>query len=115
MAIFPQVSSREQDSTAAQPVDVEAWTEQATESLSAISISASQTVRGTTASLAIPLDEQHARKHRDAAGHEIADDQDAPSSRVRREPLRRDSLKRRDALLKGKEGSRQRRRWENGR
>lgn len=27
---------------------------------------------------------------------------------------RRDSMERREALLKGKEGSRQRRRWENG-
>ncbi|KAL9104786.1 MAG: hypothetical protein Q9187_008861, partial [Circinaria calcarea] len=33
----------------------------------------------------------------------------------RQEPLRRDSLKRREALLKGKEGSRRRQRWENGR
>lgn len=32
----------------------------------------------------------------------------------RREPLRRDSLKRREALLKGKDGSRRRQRWENG-
>ena len=32
----------------------------------------------------------------------------------RRPPSRRDSLKRREALLKGNEGSRQRRRWENG-
>jgi hypothetical protein len=31
-----------------------------------------------------------------------------------RAPLRRDSMERREALLKGKEGSRQRRRWENG-
>ena len=31
-----------------------------------------------------------------------------------RKLLRRDSLERREALLKGKEGSRQRRRWENG-
>lgn len=31
-----------------------------------------------------------------------------------RKILRRDSLDRREALLKGKEGSRQRRRWENG-
>jgi R3H-associated N-terminal domain len=30
------------------------------------------------------------------------------------EPRRRDSLKRREALLKGKEGSRRRQRWENG-
>ncbi|KAG9244680.1 R3H-associated N-terminal domain-containing protein [Calycina marina] len=32
-----------------------------------------------------------------------------------KEPLRRDSMKRRDALLKGKEGSRRRQRWENDR
>ena len=32
----------------------------------------------------------------------------------RRTIVRRDSLERREALLKGKEGSRQRRRWENG-
>jgi len=31
-----------------------------------------------------------------------------------RKALRRDSTERREALLKGKEGSRQRRRWENG-
>jgi hypothetical protein len=31
-----------------------------------------------------------------------------------RKLARRDSLDRREALLKGKEGSRQRRRWENG-
>jgi hypothetical protein len=31
-----------------------------------------------------------------------------------RKLVRRDSLDRREALLKGKEGSRQRRRWENG-
>ncbi|KAF3480788.1 uncharacterized protein GIQ15_06135 [Arthroderma uncinatum] len=39
-----------------------------------------------------------------------------PSSTYRRrEPLRRDSLKRRESLLKGKEGSRRRQRWENDR
>lgn len=32
----------------------------------------------------------------------------------RREPLRRDSLRRREALQKGKDGSRRRQRWENG-
>jgi hypothetical protein len=31
-----------------------------------------------------------------------------------KEPGRRDSQKRREALLKGKEGSRRRQRWENG-
>ena len=38
----------------------------------------------------------------------------ADGSRSIKEPLRRDSMKRRDALLKGKEGSRRRQRWENG-
>jgi hypothetical protein len=34
--------------------------------------------------------------------------------KARKEPLRRDSMNRREALLKGKEGSRRRLRWENG-
>jgi len=39
----------------------------------------------------------------------------APSTgHTGRKILRRDSMDRREALLKGKEGSRQRRRWENG-
>ncbi|KAK6512806.1 hypothetical protein TWF506_008972 [Arthrobotrys conoides] len=37
----------------------------------------------------------------------------ADSPTPRRIPLRRDSMKRREALLKGKEGSRRRQRWEN--
>jgi hypothetical protein len=32
----------------------------------------------------------------------------------RRESVRKDSMKRREALLKGKDGSRRRQRWENG-
>jgi hypothetical protein len=34
---------------------------------------------------------------------------------ARKEPLKRDSQRRREALLRGKEGSRRRQRWENGR
>ena len=112
MAISPQVSFREQDHTGAQPVNVEAWTEEATQPLSAISIASPQTLRGTTASLAIPLD---GTKDKATASDDATPTQDASSARPRREPLRRDSLNRREALLKGKEGSRQRRRWENGR
>jgi len=37
------------------------------------------------------------------------------SSGKLKEPLRRDSMKRREALLRGKEGSRRRQRWENDR
>jgi hypothetical protein len=40
--------------------------------------------------------------------------ENASGDAKRKEPLRRDSLKRREALLKGKEGSRRRQRWENG-
>ncbi|KAK6336710.1 hypothetical protein TWF718_009501 [Orbilia javanica] len=39
--------------------------------------------------------------------------EDATSATPRRTILRRDSMKRREALLKGKEGSRRRQRWEN--
>lgn len=93
-------------------MNVEAWTEEATQALSAISIASPQTLRGTTAPLAIPLDEP---KDKAIASDNATNTQDASSARPRREPLRRDSLNRREALLKGKEGSRQRRRWENGR
>ncbi|TVY50200.1 hypothetical protein LCER1_G006962 [Lachnellula cervina] len=52
-----------------------------------------------TVTLTIPLD-----KH-----------DEAKEARPRKEPLRRDSLKGREALLRGKEGSRRRQRWENDR
>jgi len=104
MAIYPKTSAYAQSDP--QPISIEAWTEQATQSLHAVSLATSSGVRGTSASLTIPLDE-----HR--IGDQIAND-DLPVNRPRREPLRRDSLKRREALLKGKEGSRRRQRWENG-
>jgi len=56
--------------------------------------------------LTIPLD------HNPEAIDTTADAEDV---QARRKPiLRRDSMKRREALLKGKEGSRRRHRWENG-
>ncbi|KAL8920415.1 MAG: hypothetical protein Q9172_004505 [Xanthocarpia lactea] len=113
MAIFPKVTGQVNGpyQPSAQPIDVEAWTEQATESINAISLSSAAPVRGASVSLAIPLDER-ATKRTTRADEE----QDASAiSRPRREPLRRDSLKRREALLKGKEGSRRRQRWENDR
>ncbi|KAK0620180.1 R3H-associated N-terminal domain-containing protein [Immersiella caudata] len=88
-------------------VDVEAWT---TEALASLSISPA--ARGTGAALSIALDNEHAprMKLRNVAF-------DGPSGAgiipPRRPPSRRDSMKKRDELLKGKEGSRQRRRWEN--
>lgn len=94
---------------------VEAWTvSQAADVLSATSISspvAARSSRGASVKIDIPLDDSAT----------LLDEPPRPRSEAvhtvykRREPIRRDSLKRREALLKGKEGSRQRRRWENDR
>jgi hypothetical protein len=98
----------------ASPIDrVEAWTaSQAADVLSAVSLSPPHLVRGATVTLDIPLDD-------------VDSDDDGRPSRARgeavhtvykrRTPIRRDSLNRREALLKGKEGSRRRQRWENDR
>ena len=61
-------------------------------------------VRGSSVRLSIPLD----GKSQDGAYVSGQDARQAP----RRQ--RRDSLERREAVLKGKEGSRRRQRWENG-
>jgi hypothetical protein len=84
-----------------QPIDIETWTVSALESLSV-----SPFARGTGVTLSIALDssqENHAAREARAAAY-----------KAHKEPLRRDSQKRREALLKGKEGSRRRQRWENG-
>lgn len=108
MAIFPSTSAYGNHGTAnlsgPQQINIEAWTEQTTQSLNAVSLS-SNGVRGASISMAIDLDGKGAQN--DGGEH--------PSIyRPRREPMRRDSLKRREALLRGKEGSRRRTRWENG-
>ena len=81
------------------------------------SLSAPSGVRGTSVSLAIPLDEGAAVKSNTGTELEKELHRSVNASSVHRprhEPIRRDSLKRREALLKGKEGSRRRQRWENG-
>lgn len=94
---------------------VEAWTvSQAADVLDATSISSpppARSVRGTSVKIDIPLDESV--QHRDKLVH--AKIEPVNTFYKRREPIRRDSLKKREALLKGNEGSRQRRRWENDR
>ncbi|KAL2140655.1 hypothetical protein VTI28DRAFT_3512 [Corynascus sepedonium] len=116
-------------------VDIEAWTVAALESLSIAPIA-----RGTGNALSIPLDGvapstggqrelplRHGAGGSGSAAAEMKlrgvafgddDGQAAYGANItppRRPPSRRDSMRRRDALLKGKEGSRQRRRWENDR
>jgi hypothetical protein len=93
---------------AAGAIDIEAWTISALQSLSV-----SPATRGSGAPLSIPLDENPAGSKKAVAIND-------PRVRAKtvtpppRPPSRRDSQRRREALLKGKEGSRQRRRWENG-
>ena len=112
MAIFPHQCIYTPDGNShvaiPEPVSPEALTEQATQSLHALNLSSSNAIRGTSVSLAIDLDEK-------AAAKQSSDETGPGIQRPRREPLRRDSMKRREALLKGKEGSRRRTRWENGR
>ncbi|RYP02349.1 hypothetical protein DL764_005831 [Monosporascus ibericus] len=89
-------------------IDIETWTLSALQSLSV-----SPVARGTGTPLAIPIDGSAAKKP-----SVTIQDPRAKSTAITpppRPPSRRDSLRRREALLKGKEGSRQRRRWENDR
>lgn len=99
-------------------VNIEAWTAETLQSLSTLHISAATVPvpqRATTVALEIPLDvdmmtgaDQGAATGAGQAG--LA----RRASYKRREPVRRDSLKRRELLLRGKEGSRRRQKWENG-
>lgn len=118
MAVLPTAtgSHSPQPAVPEQPIDIEAWTEHASEALGAIHITppTSQT-RGTTVTLDIPLDDHVLpRSQTGENGNTTAAQAVRSGYTRRREPLRRDSMNRREALLKGKEGSRQRRRWENG-
>jgi len=93
---FPQAAQP------AQPISssVEAWTASTLQNLTI-----SSAARGTGTSLVIPLDE-------------VIEEQRAKrvvTNKPRKDLLRRDSLKSREALLKGKDGSRRRQRWENDR
>lgn len=125
MAIHPQLRSRESQGTLSpqQAVAISAWTEQASASLENLTLSESRPeanastpshsgLRGATVSISIPLDDEPPAT---PSRVKIAAETRPPTvSFRRREPLRRDSLKRREALLKGKDGSRRRQRWENG-
>ncbi|EMT60551.1 hypothetical protein FOPG_08326 [Fusarium oxysporum f. sp. conglutinans race 2 54008] len=91
-------------------IDIDAWTVSALQSLSVSPIA-----RGTGTPLAIPLDEAVKAKSNSPERNVNFDEDEAPISTLRRPPSRRDSQRKRELVLKGKEGSRQRRRWENDR
>lgn len=140
MAIHPSLRPQSEAQGSLSPQQtraISAWTEQATASLENLTISETMpaarndacaestptggALRGATVSLSIPLDDPNpAADHQSAAktrflGQASNQTKQVPSVTFRRrEPLRRDSLKRREALLKGKDGSRRRQRWENG-
>lgn len=118
MAIYPKANHYAQNgapnASPPQPINIEAWTEEATQSLNAVSLGSAGVVPGTSETLAIDLDEPIPHKQDGVSGNTRRADDASSGYRPRREPLRRDSLKRREALLKGKEGSRRRTRWENG-
>ncbi|ODA77922.1 hypothetical protein RJ55_06525 [Drechmeria coniospora] len=107
-------STHQNQSSAAAPttvtngaIDIDAWTVSALQSLSV-----SPVARGTGTPLAIPIDEHTPVRHQVRA---VALDTPQTPETPRRPPSRRDSQRHREALLKGNEGSRQRRRWENDR
>lgn len=117
MAIYhgPGLHSQNTGSNPApsQPLDIEAWTGEAAQALAALSLSSPGGIRRNPEPLVIPLEEGLNSRGVDQTGAPHHADSSS-AYRPRREPLRRDSLKRREALLKGKEGSRRRQRWENG-
>ncbi|CAD6448493.1 0ae18326-4f2e-4cba-9a64-98a46c3fa7e9 [Sclerotinia trifoliorum] len=98
MAIYSSVPPPAQQASAGP--DIEAWTASALESLEVSPIA-----RGTGVTLSIPLE------------HDESLEDTAPSRpavyKPRKELLKRDSQKHRESLLRGKEGSRRRQRWEN--
>lgn len=128
MAIHPRLRPQASQGSLSpqQTLAISAWTEQAATSLQDLSLSEStpdaapqsptpvrSSLRGATTTLAIPLDDEPPTP---SPRVKIASEESrAPTvSFRRREPLRRDGLKSREALLKGKDGSRRRQRWENG-
>lgn len=90
-------------------IDIDAWTISALQSLSV-----SPVARGTGNPLTIPIDEAVKAEPKSPERNVNFDEHAVPTSTPRRPPSRRDSQRKRDLVLKGKEGSRQRRRWENG-
>jgi len=120
MAIYPTQHSARPSIDAANTtlVDVAAWTQDAIQAMGNMSLNSSPTplIRGTSIGLHIPLDGDHNGLAKGGDGQGVTAGEAVRGGYVlRRKSSNRDSLRRREELLKGKEGSRQRRRWENDR
>ncbi|KKK13118.1 hypothetical protein P175DRAFT_0439225 [Aspergillus ochraceoroseus IBT 24754] len=132
---FPSQADARGNLSSQQTRLISAWTEQAAASLENLTLTESiptggvaqstttrTALRGASVALSIPLDDPLPVTDLDSTprvkllGQPVKDTRQVPNVAFRRrEPLRRDSLKRREALLKGKDGSRRRQRWENDR
>ncbi|KAF1960532.1 hypothetical protein CC80DRAFT_258884 [Byssothecium circinans] len=119
MAIHSLDEPTAQPQSQPQPIDIASWTEQATAALSTVTVSAPGDVQATstTVSLEIPLDDATPAPQAGANGRPATASSAAKEGGYykRKEPVRRESLNRRETLLKGKEGSKRRLRWENDR
>ena len=102
MAIYPPVRSQRADSRV-QPEDI-------ADTLRNISISVPSMV---PLRASLPPDE-HMASYPTSSAAASGTLAETAYGRRNTEPIRRDSLKRREALLRGREGSRRRQRWENG-
>ena len=71
-------------------------------------------IRSTAVRVSLPFHAKPAASAEPGSRSTAAMMTDTVTTHPVRKLVRRDSLERREALLKGKEGSRQRRRWENG-
>ncbi|KAI5236995.1 hypothetical protein E4T43_08220 [Aureobasidium subglaciale] len=98
-------------------IDIEAWTvEQAAEALQATAISTPTPPRPrASVTIEIPLDDDALAAANAMATAKPRSKQEVHTVYKRQVPVRRDSLNRREAVLRGKEGSRRRQRWENDR
>ena len=123
MAVRPVLKKVTSSPTTA--ANLESRIEQASAALQSLNLSATarQTLdRGTSVKLSIPIGsitdgpEAFEGIHGESRPTKVDQPESQPNAAYPRHNIirRRDSLDRREALLKGKEGSRQRRRWENG-
>lgn len=106
MAIYPSPGAKPSlpNRSYQQPFNIEIWTEETTQAVNTLSLNPPVRTRLSPEALTTPLDESEASRQ----------ENDISARPPRRELVRRDSLKRREAFLKGNEGSRRRQRWENG-
>lgn len=106
MAIYPPPGAKPAvpNRSYQQPFNIDAWTEETNRVVGALSPNPPIRTRLSPEALTIALEDSEAS----------CQENDISARPPRREPVRRDSLKGREAFLKGNEGSRRRQRWENG-